>query len=193
RRAAGALGARALPRARHRDATRTAPRRRRARRAARRAGAARRALRAASACPRPSRLHGLEPARAGRPAPPARLSGRAARTRRLRSGRAPDRPHDGDARRTRSRARAHRALPRRAPLTDATPKPLLPVAGRPFLEHILDFLRAAGIRDVVLNLHHLGRRIEEHLGDGARFGLRVRYSWENPILDTGGGIKRAEP
>src|SRR5437667_66995 len=42
-------------------------------------------------------------------------------------------------------------------------------------------------------LHRLGRRIEEHLGDGASFGLRVRYSWENPILDTGGGIKRAEP
>ena len=82
---------------------------------------------------------------------------------------------------------------RLAPLTDATPKPLLPVAGRPFLEHILEFLRASGIREVVLNLHHLGRRIEEHLGDGARFGLRVRYSWENPILDTGGGIKRAEP
>ena len=60
---------------------------------------------------------------------------------------------------------------RLAPLTDATPKPLLPVAGRPFLEHILDFLRAAGIREVVLNLHHLGRRIEAHLGDGARFGL----------------------
>src|SRR5207247_3525289 len=79
------------------------------------------------------------------------------------------------------------------PLTDTTPKPLLPVAGRPFLEHILEFLRAGGIREVVLNLHHLGRRIEEHLGDGARFGLRLRYSWENPILDTGGGIKRAEP
>ena len=82
---------------------------------------------------------------------------------------------------------------RLAPLTDTTPKPLVSVAGRPFLEHILEFLRAARVREVVLNLHHLGRRIEEHLGDGARFGLRVRYSWENPILDTGGGIKRAEP
>ena len=82
---------------------------------------------------------------------------------------------------------------RLAPLTDSTPKPLVPVAGRPFLEHILDSLRAGGIREVVLNLHHLGRRIEEHLGDGGRFGLRVRYSWENPILDTGGGIKQAEP
>lgn len=79
------------------------------------------------------------------------------------------------------------------PLTDTTPKPLLPVAGRPFLDHILEFLRAGGVQEVVLNLHHLGQRIEQHLGDGARFGLRVQYSWEDPILDTGGGIKRAEP
>ena len=81
---------------------------------------------------------------------------------------------------------------RLAPLTHVTPKPLVPVAGRPFLEHIFDCLRAAGIREVVCNLHHLGARIEEHVGDGARFGLRVRYSWEDPILDTGGGIKHAE-
>jgi len=82
---------------------------------------------------------------------------------------------------------------RLAPLTDTTPKPLVPVAGRPFLEHILDFLRGGGIAEVVVNLHHLGRRIADHLGDGSRFGLTVRYSWEDPILDTGGGIKQAEP
>lgn len=82
---------------------------------------------------------------------------------------------------------------RLAPLTDTLPKPLVPVAGRPIIEHILEFLRAGGIRDVVVNLHHLGHLIEERLGDGTRFGLRLRYSWEDPILDTGGGIKRAEP
>jgi mannose-1-phosphate guanylyltransferase len=82
---------------------------------------------------------------------------------------------------------------RLAPLTDTTPKPLVPVAGRPLLEHILDFLRAGGIQEVVINLHHLGHLIETHVGDGRRFGLRVRYSWEDPILDTGGGIKRAQP
>jgi NDP-sugar pyrophosphorylase family protein len=81
---------------------------------------------------------------------------------------------------------------RLAPLTDTLPKPLMPVAGRPFLEHILDFLRAGGVTEVVVNLHHLGHLIERHLGDGARFGVSVRYSWEDPILDTGGGIKRAE-
>jgi NDP-sugar pyrophosphorylase family protein len=82
---------------------------------------------------------------------------------------------------------------RLAPLTDTTPKPLLPVAGRPFIEHILDFLAAGGVADVVVNLHHLGQQIPDCLGDGARFGLRIRYSWEDPILDTGGGIKRAQP
>jgi NDP-sugar pyrophosphorylase family protein len=81
---------------------------------------------------------------------------------------------------------------RLAPLTATTPKPLVSVAGRPMLEHILAFLRAGGIREVVINLHHLGHVIEAHVGDGRRFGLAVRYSWEDPILDTGGGIKRAE-
>jgi len=82
---------------------------------------------------------------------------------------------------------------RLVPLTDTTPKPLLPVAGRPLLEHILEFLRAGGITEVVVNLHHLGERIATHLGDGERFGLGIRYSWEDPILETGGGIKHAEP
>lgn len=82
---------------------------------------------------------------------------------------------------------------RLAPLTDTIPKPLVPVAGRPLLEHLLECLRAGGITDVVMNLHHLGARIEEHFGDGSRFGVRIRYSVEDPILDTGGGIKRAEP
>lgn len=81
---------------------------------------------------------------------------------------------------------------RLAPITLTTPKPLVEVGGRPLLEQLVEFLRAGGIREVVVNLHHLGHRIEQHLGDGTRFGLSVRYSWEDPILDTGGGIKRAE-
>ncbi len=82
---------------------------------------------------------------------------------------------------------------RLAPLTDTLPKPLMSVGGRPLLEHILEFLRAGGIEEVVINLHHLGQRIEETIGDGSRLGVRVRYSWEREILDTGGGIKQAEP
>lgn len=82
---------------------------------------------------------------------------------------------------------------RLAPLTDRIPKPMAPVGGRPMLDWVLAFLQAGGIEDVVINLHHLGHVIEEHVGDGRRHGLAVRYSHEPEILDTGGGIKRAEP
>ena len=81
---------------------------------------------------------------------------------------------------------------RLAPLTDTCPKPLMPVGDAPLLEHILAFLRAGGIDEVIINLHHLGHMIEARIGDGRRFGLTVRYSREDPILDTGGGIKQAE-
>ena len=82
---------------------------------------------------------------------------------------------------------------RLAPLTDTLPKPLMPVGGRPLLEHVLTFLRTGGIEEVVINLHHLGARIEEAIGDGRAHGLTVRYSREPVIRDTGGGIKQAEP
>jgi NDP-sugar pyrophosphorylase family protein len=82
---------------------------------------------------------------------------------------------------------------RLAPLTDRLPKTLMPVAGAPLPCHILNFLLAGGIEEVVINLHHLGQLIEQEIGDGTRFGVRVRYSWEPRILDTGGGIKQAEP
>jgi NDP-sugar pyrophosphorylase family protein len=82
---------------------------------------------------------------------------------------------------------------RLAPLTDRLPKPLMPVAGRPMIAHILEFLRSGGIDEVVINLHHLGHLIEREIGNGDRFGLRIHYSWEPEILDTGGGIKRAQP
>jgi NDP-sugar pyrophosphorylase family protein len=79
------------------------------------------------------------------------------------------------------------------PLTDSTPKPLLDVGGRPMIAYPLLLLRSAGITEVLINLHHLGGQIREALGDGARFGLRISYSEENPILDTGGAVKNAEP
>jgi NDP-sugar pyrophosphorylase family protein len=81
---------------------------------------------------------------------------------------------------------------RLAPLTDTLPKPLAPVGGRPLLDHVLAFLRAGGIEEVVINLHHLGEQIAAHVGDGRRFGVTAHYSPEDPILDSGGGIKRAE-
>lgn len=78
------------------------------------------------------------------------------------------------------------------PLTDRTPKPLIDVGGRPMIAYPLLLLRAAGIVDVLINLHHLGDQIRRALGDGSQHGLRLTYSEENPILDTGGAIKKAE-
>lgn len=75
------------------------------------------------------------------------------------------------------------------PLTDHTPKPLVEVGGETLIERHLRRFAAAGITDVVVNLHHLGHQIEARVGDGSRFGLRVRYAWEPELLETGGGIR----
>lgn len=79
------------------------------------------------------------------------------------------------------------------PLTDRLPKPLVAVAGEPLLAHQLRWLTRAGIRDVVINLHHLGQQIVDAFGDGRAFGVRIRYSLEPELLDTGGGIVKALP
>lgn len=78
------------------------------------------------------------------------------------------------------------------PLTDAVPKPLLPIAGRPLIVWNLLLLRQHGITEAIINLHHLGHLIEKEVGDGSRFGMRLAYSREPVILGTGGGIKQAE-
>jgi NDP-sugar pyrophosphorylase family protein len=75
-----------------------------------------------------------------------------------------------------------------------TPKSLLDVAGRPFVAHQLDLLRAAGCRDVVLLVGHLGERIRAAVGDGAAWGLAVRCVSDGPVLlGTGGAVRRARP
>ena len=78
------------------------------------------------------------------------------------------------------------------PITDALPKPLVPVAGRALIEYALEGLARAGIGEVVINLSWLGEQIRAALGGGERFGLRIRYSEEGPVpLETGGGIAAA--
>jgi mannose-1-phosphate guanylyltransferase len=79
------------------------------------------------------------------------------------------------------------------PLTNAVPKALVPVAGRPLVEYSLLWLKSQGIENVVINVHHHGEKIRAALGDGSVYGLRITYSPEDPILDTGGGIKKAQP
>jgi MurNAc alpha-1-phosphate uridylyltransferase len=80
------------------------------------------------------------------------------------------------------------------PHTDRAPKPLLAAGGRCLIEHLLDALARGGLSDVVVNHAYLGHMIEERLGDGAAYGLRIRYSPEGERgLETGGGILRALP
>jgi NDP-sugar pyrophosphorylase family protein len=79
------------------------------------------------------------------------------------------------------------------PITDDKPKALVPVAGRPMIEYALLLLRHYGIEDIVINLHHLGAAIENHLGNGNKLGLRISYSHETKLLDTGGGLLKAKP
>lgn len=76
-------------------------------------------------------------------------------------------------------------------LTDDRPKPLLPVAGRPLIDHALDLAAEAGISRVVVNLHYLGGQIRAHLA--GRAAPEVLFSEEAEILDTGGGVAKALP
>lgn len=76
------------------------------------------------------------------------------------------------------------------PLTDAVPKPMLPVRGKPLLEHHVEALAAAGIREIVINLHHLPDVIVDHFGDGQGWGVRITYSHEPELLGTAGAVKR---
>ena len=82
---------------------------------------------------------------------------------------------------------------RMRPLTDHSPKPLLAVGGKPLIVWHLERLAAAGFHEVVINHAWLGQMIEDALGDGSRWGLRIRYSPEAVALETAGGIAQALP
>jgi len=84
---------------------------------------------------------------------------------------------------------------RMRPLTDHTPKPLLEVGGKPLIVWHIERLAAAGFEAIVINHAHLGQQIEQRLGDGSAWGVRIRYSVEGEgrALETGGGIFKALP
>jgi len=83
---------------------------------------------------------------------------------------------------------------RMRPLTDHTPKPLLEVGGKPLIAWHLEKLAAAGVHYVVINTSHLAAQFPDTLGDGSRWGLRIRYAYEGPTpLETGGGMLNALP
>jgi len=78
---------------------------------------------------------------------------------------------------------------RMKPITETIPKPMIPVNGRPLIDRAIDRLEEAGIRNVTVNLHHLGQLIEDHLKE--RSGPAILFSPEGERLDTGGGVKNA--
>ena len=78
------------------------------------------------------------------------------------------------------------------PLTAETPKPMLPVGGRPLLEHIIDQLRTAGISSVNLTTHYRAEQIVDHFGDGSRFGVDIQYVTEDKPLGTAGSLSAIE-
>ena len=80
---------------------------------------------------------------------------------------------------------------RLAPLTQQTPKPMLPVAGIPFTEHQIAKARAAGITEIVLATSYLAEVFEPYFGDGSRFGIKISYAVEKVALGTGGAIRNA--
>ena len=76
------------------------------------------------------------------------------------------------------------------PLTLSTPKVMLPLAGKPLLEYTLDLLRFYDITEVAINLNYLPKVVMDWLGNGDRFGVRVTYSVEDPILGTAGALAK---
>ncbi len=78
------------------------------------------------------------------------------------------------------------------PLTDNTPKALIPIGGKPMLEHVILKLKNAGFDQLVINIHHEGRQIIDYLSANNNFGIHIDISDERDyLLDTGGGIKKA--
>ena len=80
------------------------------------------------------------------------------------------------------------------PLTDNMPKQMIPVGGKPLLEHLLVQLRDQGVQEFFINLHYLPDAIPAYFGNGEKWGVKITYAWEQPnILGTAGGIKTCEP
>jgi NDP-sugar pyrophosphorylase family protein len=79
------------------------------------------------------------------------------------------------------------------PITRLLAKPAVPLGDRTLIEHVLAWLHRQGVRDLVLNLHHRPSTITSVVGDGAHLGMSVRYSWEQPVLGSAGGPRRAAP
>lgn len=79
------------------------------------------------------------------------------------------------------------------PLTDTVPKPLLPLHGKPIMEHTIESLEAAGVRNVVVSTHYMADAFREHFGDGSSLGVKMDYVEEKQPLGTAGALRLMEP
>lgn len=79
------------------------------------------------------------------------------------------------------------------PYTFLVPKPMLPVGPKPILEHIIDWLRKNGIREVIISTGYLGKMIQDYFGDGERWGVSIDYATSSRPLGIAGQLKSAEP
>ena len=77
------------------------------------------------------------------------------------------------------------------PLTDTTPKPLLPIKRKPIVEHAINNFKKHGIKDIILCIGYKADKIKQHFKDGEQLGVNIQYSVENKPLGTGGAIKKA--
>lgn len=75
------------------------------------------------------------------------------------------------------------------PYTNKIPKPMIPIGGKPILEHTIESLSAFGIREIAINLHYQPDVIQDYLGDGAKWNVSIRYSYEESLLGTAGALK----
>jgi len=77
------------------------------------------------------------------------------------------------------------------PLTDATPKPLLPIQGKPIIEHAIENFKKHNITDIILSIGYMSDKIKEYFGDGSKWDVNISYCIEDKPLGTGGAIKKA--
>ncbi|PMQ02111.1 MAG: nucleotidyltransferase [Dictyoglomus sp. NZ13-RE01] len=78
------------------------------------------------------------------------------------------------------------------PLTKVLPKPMVPIVNKPFLHHLIEYLKSYGINEIILSLGYKGEEIKKYFDDGKNFGVKIYYVEENTPLGTGGAIKNAE-
>ncbi len=78
------------------------------------------------------------------------------------------------------------------PLTDAVPKPMVQLAGRPCMEYTIMLLKKYGVNEIVINLHYLPGAIIDYFGNGSRFGVKIHYSFEEKLMGTAGGFKKLQ-